>query len=194
MCSHCPLPCCSSTRALLQAFLRFNKLPYERKNCAFGSTPKGRLPFLQHGEDQVADSSLIIDYLENTYGSQLKTQSLSSPADAGLATALRHLAEGEPAVPQRYWEMQSVAWWHGGNASAWPTHLDSCWRPANAHLHHLPMQRTLPADLVERCGVHGHCAPQGCAAGAEEGMLAQTSTGPASITGCGLKRCAPPGW
>ena len=45
---------------LLQAFLRFNELPYERKPVVFGNTPKGRLPYLQHGEDAVADSRLIL--------------------------------------------------------------------------------------------------------------------------------------
>ena len=79
--------------AQVEAYLRFNDIKYERRNTTFGKTPKGRLPFLQHGEDHVADSRFIIKYLEHTYGSKLKVKQLADPAEIGKGVAITRLCE-----------------------------------------------------------------------------------------------------
>ena len=82
-----------SNSAQIEAYLRFSDIKYERKNTTFGKSPKGRLPFLQHGDDQVADSRFIIKYLEHTYGSKLKVKQLADPAEIGKGVAITRLCE-----------------------------------------------------------------------------------------------------
>lgn len=45
-----------------------------------------QLPWMQHGQDVVADSRFIIKYLQNTYGSRLKLQEPQDSQSQAIST------------------------------------------------------------------------------------------------------------
>ncbi|KAK9795884.1 hypothetical protein WJX73_007215 [Symbiochloris irregularis] len=66
----------------IHAFLAFAKLPYTTKSTSPDTGPKGKLPYIQHGQNTVPDSVFIMAYLRNTYGKG-QSSGILAPMDAG---------------------------------------------------------------------------------------------------------------
>ena len=76
------LPSLSPFCIKVEVFLRQANLPYKiviEKNPARG--PKGKMPFITHGDRVIADSSFILDYLIRTFG----LEQFSLPVAEGVA-------------------------------------------------------------------------------------------------------------
>jgi glutathione S-transferase len=68
------LPNASPFCMKLETYLRMAALPYEAapsKLQDFGKAPKGKMPYIEDGGKLLADTSFIIDYLQQTYGDRL---------------------------------------------------------------------------------------------------------------------------
>lgn len=52
-----------------------------------------QIPWMQHGNQQIADSRFIVRFLQNTYGSQLKTREPEDAVDQALSTTVQRLCE-----------------------------------------------------------------------------------------------------
>jgi len=53
----------------LEAYLRFAKIKFVyNPTTQFSSSPKGKMPFIEHKGKKIGDSSLIIEYLSQIYG------------------------------------------------------------------------------------------------------------------------------
>jgi glutathione S-transferase len=53
----------------VENYLRIAKIPYEKKlTVDLKSAPKKRLPYIIHNGNKIADSQVIIPYLQNTFG------------------------------------------------------------------------------------------------------------------------------
>jgi glutathione S-transferase len=86
------LPNASTFCVKLETYLRLSNIPYKLKEirdprCA----PKGKLPFIMEGDKKIADSSLIMDYLKQTYGDKLDGQ--LTFAQKAIAVAVQRLVE-----------------------------------------------------------------------------------------------------
>ncbi|KAK9837988.1 hypothetical protein WJX74_009110 [Apatococcus lobatus] len=92
-----PVPGCGGTASpfttKIEAYLRMAGLPYKNKSSDLASSPNGRIPWMQHGNQQISDSRFIVRFLHNTYGSQLRTREPQDPVDQALSTTIQRLCE-----------------------------------------------------------------------------------------------------
>ena len=66
------LPNPSSFCLKLETYLRMTELPFEVATTdGLDDAPKGKMPYIRDGDRLMADSNLIIDYLEKTYDCSL---------------------------------------------------------------------------------------------------------------------------
>lgn len=71
---HWNLPSASPFCVKLETYLRLAHIPYEVVILADPrKAPKGKLPFIEDKGNKIADSSLIIDYIKQTYGDEIDT-------------------------------------------------------------------------------------------------------------------------
>lgn len=89
----------------VETYLRFTGLPFRTQNGGFADAPKGRLPWMKHGSDVVADSRFMIKYLQNTYGSQLKVQEPQDPQLQGVSVTIQRMCEEHMYFTQQYHRM-----------------------------------------------------------------------------------------
>ena len=64
-----------------------------------------QLPWMQHGQDIVADSRFIVKYLQNTYGSQLKIQEPQDAASQAISTLIQCMCEEHMYFTSQYHRM-----------------------------------------------------------------------------------------
>jgi glutathione S-transferase len=102
--SHWNLPSASPFCIKLEAYLKLSKIPYQIKviNDPRGA-PKGKLPFIKDGEKTIADTSLIIEYLNKTYGDKLDVN--LTPEQKALAITIQRLCEDH-----LYWIIMYERW------------------------------------------------------------------------------------
>ena len=75
----------------VETYLRMTELLYEVIETIPPKAPKGKLPYIEDGDNKIADSHFIIDYLKKTYGDPLDGD--LTPEDAAVATAMQRLME-----------------------------------------------------------------------------------------------------
>lgn len=96
----------------LETYLRMARIEYQvNTEGNLSKAPKGKLPYIEDQGQIIADSNLIIDYLQSTYGTSLDTH--LSPAEAAVALALRRLVE-----ENLYWAVVYSRWVEEQN---WPS-------------------------------------------------------------------------
>ena len=64
-----------------------------------------QLPWMQHGQDAVADSRFIIKYLQNTYGSDLKIHEPQDAASQAISTMIQRMCEEHMYFTSQYHRM-----------------------------------------------------------------------------------------
>lgn len=98
------LPNASPFCMKLETYFRMTGLEYQvDTNADVRKAPKGKLPYIEDKGLIIADSNLIIEYLKTTYGDPLDSH--LSPADAGIALAMRRLIE-----ENLYWALVYTRW------------------------------------------------------------------------------------
>lgn len=99
------LPNASPFCMKVETYLRMADLPFETHTLRDPrKAPKGKLPYIDDDGEIVADSSLILEYLQKKYGDKLGDGSLS-PADRAVAHALRALLD-----EHFYWAIVYSRW------------------------------------------------------------------------------------
>jgi glutathione S-transferase len=76
------LPSLSPFCVKLEVYLRLAEIEYKRRGADLQKAPRGKVPYIQQGDQLIGDSGLIIERLE---------ASLERPLDAGLSEAQRGL-------------------------------------------------------------------------------------------------------
>lgn len=86
------LPNASSFCLKLETYLRMVNLPFKTVlTNNIRQAPKGKMPYIRDRGEIIADSNLIIDYLQQTYGCNLDDH--LSPSELAIALAMRRLIE-----------------------------------------------------------------------------------------------------
>lgn len=129
------MPSASSFCLKVETYLRMVALPYrvvvvDRP----GKSPRGKLPYIRDGRNEVADSSIIIDYLKSSYG---------DPLDSGLNDGQRALALATQRMVEEslYWSVLYSRW---AEPQGWATLMPEFFRVLPAPI------RPLIASLVRR--------------------------------------------
>jgi glutathione S-transferase len=103
--------------------LPFNVVPFSMES--FTSAPKGKLPYIVDGNERVADSNFIIDYLKKKYGDPLDHKVAPSARAAGHA--IKRMLEED-----FYWVIVAERW-----------------RDTKAAAQQYPEMREQPAEFVK---------------------------------------------
>ena len=78
----------------VEAYLRFNDISYTRHTTTFGQTPKGRLPYIKHGDDQVStddsSSALCLQFSDAVMKSDAAMDMSSGHDPAGWRQPIHH--------------------------------------------------------------------------------------------------------
>lgn len=99
------LPNASPFCMKVETYLRMAGLPYEAKTMGDPrKAPKGKLPFIVDGDQTIADSSAILEYLQAKYGDKLGDESLS-PVERAVAHSFRVLLD-----EHFYWAIVYSRW------------------------------------------------------------------------------------
>ena len=106
------LPSVSPFCLKLDAWLRMADIPHRSVTATtpFGG-PKGKAPWIEHGDKKIGDSSLIIEYLKAEY--QVDPDAHLSPEQKGVAVAIQRLID-----ENLYWAMVHDRWLKPENWSA----------------------------------------------------------------------------
>lgn len=83
------LPSASPACAKLQTWLRMVGLDYEVPPLDLSQAPKGKLPFVEIGEQTIGDSTLIIAHLGQRHGVDL--DAVLGPRERGVSLAFRRM-------------------------------------------------------------------------------------------------------
>ncbi len=136
------LPDLSPFPTKVEVYLRLSKIPFDKVPFSFErftQAPKGKYPCIIDGDNTVADSGFIIEYLKKTYGDPLDAR--LSPEQRALGHVLRRMLE-----ENYYW----VIFWER-------------WRDTDTAVLQYPMLQGLPPDaansVVEK--MHGEVQGQG---------------------------------
>lgn len=92
--------------AKVDLYLRMTGTPYTLESYPFfdlPKTPKGKLPMIDDGDQRIADSSFIIEYLKRTYGDPLDAH--LSARDKAIAYATGRMLE-----EHFYWVIIQLRW------------------------------------------------------------------------------------
>lgn len=87
----------------LETYLRINKLPYTIVETLPLKAPRGKLPYIEDGDQKFSDSRVIVNYLKATYGDN--DTALLSPEQQGIARAYQRLLE-----EHLYWASMFTRW------------------------------------------------------------------------------------
>lgn len=75
----------------LETYLRLAGIPYQMFESIPPKAPQGKLPFIEEGDNKIADSDLIIRYLKQQYGDRLDTD--LNPSQQAIRIAMQRLLE-----------------------------------------------------------------------------------------------------
>eukprot|EP01025_Chloroclados_australasicus_P019946 TRINITY_DN20966_c0_g1_i1.p1 TRINITY_DN20966_c0_g1~~TRINITY_DN20966_c0_g1_i1.p1 ORF type:complete len:299 (+),score=23.84 TRINITY_DN20966_c0_g1_i1:128-1024(+) len=89
----------------LETYLKMSGLKYEGQVGRSYKSPKGKMPYIEHGDITLSDTTFIIRYLENTYGDQIKIKRCPDQGLAAKAVAAERLMED-----QVYWGTIYFRW------------------------------------------------------------------------------------
>lgn len=90
----------------LETWLRFAKIPYRSERGDLRKAPKKKLPYVADGNRVIADSSHVIEYLEEKHQDPLHEKNLSAK-DRASAQALKSLFEAD-----LYFIVAYLRWWN----------------------------------------------------------------------------------
>lgn len=96
----------SSFVCKVDLYLRMTGTPYKLESFPLfdlPKTPKGKLPMIDDGDQRIADSGFIIDYLKRTYGDPLDGH--LSARDKAIAHTARRMME-----ENLYWIVIQIRW------------------------------------------------------------------------------------
>ena len=99
--------CVSQFVLKIETYLRMAGVEFQTKSLGMGfaeTAPKGKLPYIEHNGAQIADSSIIIDYLKEHFGYPLDGN-LSDGQRASGHTIKRMVEE------HIWWLMARERWW-----------------------------------------------------------------------------------
>ena len=99
--------CVSQFVLKIETYLRMAGVEFQTKSLGMGfaeTAPKGKLPYIEHNDAQIADSSIIIDYLKEHFGDPLDGN-LSDSQRASGHTIKRMVEE------HIWWLMARERWW-----------------------------------------------------------------------------------
>ena len=96
-----------------EVLLKMSGLPYEKNFKGFNRAPKGKLPYLQDGDQLIADSTFIRWHLERTHGIQFDANYCA--AELALAWSIERMLEDH-----LYWIMLDSRWGDEANFQAGP--------------------------------------------------------------------------
>ena len=128
----------------VEVYLKLQNLPYRTKVADPRKAPKGKLPFIVEGDVSIADSSAILDHLENAS---------ESPLDRGLDAASRARAHVVKRTLEEslYW---AVLWWRWADDQGWAE-----LRPRIAAIVPAPVRWLVPGLIRKK--VVASCVAQG---------------------------------
>lgn len=89
-----------------EMYMRMAGIPYTMQRYPFlelGKAPKGKLPFIDDGDERIADSNFIIEYLKRTYGDPLDGH--LSAQEKAIAHAMRRMMD-----ENLYWVIIQIRW------------------------------------------------------------------------------------
>ena len=90
----------------VDAYLRLAELPYKMVPFSmesFTAAPKGKLPYIVDGDETIADSSFIVDYLKKKYSDPLDAK--LSPSERAAGHAIKRMLE-----ENFYWVIVAERW------------------------------------------------------------------------------------
>jgi len=99
--------CISQFVLKIETYLRMAGIEFETRSLGIGfadTAPKGKLPYIEHDGAQIADSSIIVDYLKEHFGDPLD-EALSSSERAKGHVIKRMIEE------HIWWIMARERWW-----------------------------------------------------------------------------------
>ena len=99
--------CISQFVLKIDTYLRMAGIEFETRSLGIGfdeTAPKGKLPYIEHNGAQIADSSIIVDYLKEHFGDPLD-EALSSSERAKGHVIKRMIEE------HIWWIMARERWW-----------------------------------------------------------------------------------
>ena len=99
--------CISQFVLKIETYLRMADIEFETKSLGldFAETaPKGKLPYIEHDGTQIADSSLIVDYLKEHFGDSL--DGALSRGERAKGHAIKRMLE-----EHIWWIMARERWW-----------------------------------------------------------------------------------
>lgn len=102
----CGLPDTSPFVIKLATWLRMARVPYRSERGDLRKAPKKKLPYIADGNRLIADSSHIIEYLEEKHNDPLAEKKLSKQ-DRALSQALKSLFETD-----LYFIIVYLRWWN----------------------------------------------------------------------------------
>jgi glutathione S-transferase len=85
------LPCPSAFCVKLETYLRMADIPYQLVVGDPRQAPKGKVPWIKDGDKVIGDSTLIIDYLKQTYGDTVDLH--LSAEEKALGHAIKRMLE-----------------------------------------------------------------------------------------------------
>jgi glutathione S-transferase len=118
------LPDLSPFVTKVDAYLRLRSLPYTMASYPFfglGSAPKGKLPFIEDGDQSIGDSTFIVEHLERRHGPGLDAR--LSPAARAVAHAMQRMIE-----ENLYWVLVQLRWRIDDNWERFMAELFGAWR------------------------------------------------------------------
>ena len=75
----------------LETYLRLADIPYQMVKSMPTKAPKGKLPFIEDGNQSIADSDLIIQHLKQAYGDKLDAD--LTPSEKAISLSMQRLLE-----------------------------------------------------------------------------------------------------
>ena len=95
----------------VETYLRMAGIEFQTTSLGIGfaeTAPKGKLPYIEHNGAQIADSSIIIDYLKEQFG---------DPLDAALSDLERARGHTIKRMVEEHiwWLMARERWWSPEN-------------------------------------------------------------------------------
>ena len=103
--------CISQFVLKVETYLRMAAIEFETKSLGMGfaeTAPKGKLPYIEHDGNTVADSSFIIDYLKKNFGDSL--DSSLTPGKKATGHVIKRMVE-----EHIWWVMARERWWSPEN-------------------------------------------------------------------------------
>jgi len=99
--------CISQFVLKVETYLRMAGIEFETRSLgiAFAETaPKGKLPYIEHDGTQIADSSIIVDYLKEQFGDPL--DGALTATDRAMGHTIKRMIE-----EHIWWLMARERWW-----------------------------------------------------------------------------------